>query len=52
MDEPRSACSVSWPGSIASRWHVSAMRCWASVALSRSATIQPTTKRLNTSRIT
>jgi hypothetical protein len=43
IDEPRSACSVNWPGSIPCRRQVSAMNSSASAADSFVATIQPTT---------
>lgn len=52
IELPRSACSVSCEGSMPSRRQVSAMSFLARVALSRCATIQPTTQRLKTSRIT
>ena len=35
IEEPRSACSVSWPSAIDCFRQVSVMSCWASVADSR-----------------
>lgn len=46
IDEPRSACRVSVPGSMACLAAVALMSRLASSADSREATIQPTTQRL------
>jgi hypothetical protein len=43
IDGPRSAWMASWPGAIPCRRQASSMSFFASVALSRCATIQPTT---------
>lgn len=52
IEVPRSAWIVSWPGVTAWRSQVSAISRCASAADSRCASIQPTTYRLYTSRIT
>ena len=52
IDALRSACRVSWPGSIPCFVQVAVIRRSAKAALSCGATIQPTTHRLKTSRIT
>src|SRR5919205_1342849 len=49
MEEPRSAWRVSWLGSRPYLRMVCSIRILASSELSRSATIQPTTKRLKMS---
>jgi hypothetical protein len=43
MGEPRSACRVSWPGSMLWRLQVSSMKAWATEAHSRLERVQPTT---------
>src|SRR3990172_1109067 len=52
IEDPRSACSESWPGRIACRAQLCSISFFASAALSSWATIQPTTYLLNMSRIT
>ena len=51
IEEPRSACMVRESRAIPCLAQVSPIRCLASAALSRWATIQPTTWRLKTSKM-